>query len=599
MSQIARFINAFIRTLLAPFVWVQRFVRSDPAAQSARLLRSQGQRLRYLGSLSGQLAQRLIPRRFKVAYPADDRRALPGKDAAQAGEFGQPAQRRIRELARRAAFSQIHLVARESGQRLVLHIGSATGESFAEVILNDGTPQAAQLRFQLADENVYGAPLLLRVASASQETVVTVDNTVATPEAPLADGAVLDVNGRLYDVQLYAFGNLPAVTRVDAAWATDVGPNNDKNQDAVGIYQHPKAYMFTVADGVGGGYAGEEVSEFSVKYLLSVFRQNIQYDQFSWYEVYAKAFEYINAEVRNFVEVAPSAAGTTLTSVFIRNWTAYIAHVGDSRLYHLRGNDLRQVTTDHNQEREIDTRNRAGMPTRVKRTVLQKAIGKADSIQPEIQTLALQPKDRLLLTTDGVTNQINHDELYDLITSLPPSQIPIELVALANARNNTDNATVVLIDVMSEAYDRDVWLAEPQDRVYVGGPAWYLKLSGPAATNTAHAAARQLGCWLLLVLVVGGGLLWGGYQARAFFGSGNDTAAEMRPSQTVEMVITPAETTTQPLAAPTSTVTAEEATLPVGVETALPPTELQMEITATSTLPPTRMLVPTSTLRPS
>ena len=367
--------------------------------------------------------------------------------------------------------------------------------------------------------------------------------------------------------------------------------------------------MFTVADGVGGGYAGEEVSEFSVKYLLSVFKENIDYEQFSWFDVYDKAFRYVNAEVRHFVDAAPSVAGSTLTSVFIRNWTAYIAHVGDSRVYHLRGNEFRQVTTDHNRERNVKTRSRAGRTVTVKRSILQKAIGKNDTIQPEIQTLALQPKDMLLLVTDGITNNVSDDEIYEILNSKRLSDVPDELIALTNSRDNTDNASAIVIDVMREAYDRDVWLADPEDRVFVGGPAWYLKLSGPAETDTSYNAATQLGCLLLMVLMFGSCIFWSGYQVQQFF-FGPPPAQDINTVSVTEDANTmPTKTATQAdmvtappsTLIPTQTFTSEATVFAPTATFTLVPTATFIPQPPSNTDPtddaPVRLPIPTSTLR--
>ena len=59
----------------------------------------------------------------------------------------------------------------------------------------------------------------------------------------------------------------------------------DDNQDAIGLYQHQDGYMFTIADGVGGGYAGDIVSEYAVKYLLKTFQKNIDY-RLSWIDIH-------------------------------------------------------------------------------------------------------------------------------------------------------------------------------------------------------------------------------------------------------------------------------------------------------------------------
>ncbi|MEL7233835.1 MAG: protein phosphatase 2C domain-containing protein [Chloroflexota bacterium] len=604
LSAILRPISQVGRTIRAPFAALNNFRMNNPVSRTTRVFKSQGQQIRSIGNVPGQVGRQLVPKRFRmaqrgeVADPAD----IPEEDKRRAGEFDRARKRkRIRGTARKATFTQIHMVDRATAERTILHIGSPTGVNFAEYIINPGTSRTIVLQFWMSDETLYGSPLTLRVASGPKDATISVDNQLAQPEVPVKSGSRMEINGRLYDITLFVTGDLPAVTRVDAVWETNIGPVRDINQDAIGIYQHPQGYMFTVADGVGGGYAGEEVSAFSVKYMLSVFKRNIAYTHFSWYDVYDKAFRYINAEVRNFAQTTPQATGTTLTSVFIRNWTAYVAHVGDSRLYHLRGNVLRQITNDHNRNVEMETRNRAGYAVKQTRTILSRAIGRNEQIDPEIQTLSLQPNDMLLLATDGVLKQIPDDELYEIMTTKRFTEIAAEMVERANSRNNTDNATVIAIDVMREAYDRDVWLADPDDRVFVGGPSWYLKLKNPTNLNTAYSLITRTGCLVIAIIIVALNAAWVGRQVQRFNtflrertalidrSAANDSGVQFitQPAQEIQ-IFTIEPTVTEPAPA-TATITLVPTLTPRPTD---PPTA-----TLTSTVTPTP-IPPTSTLRP-
>ncbi len=598
-----RFITRFVQMIQTPFTQARGFMANNPATRSAQVLKSQGQQLRFLTSMPQQMGKRLVPKRFRTVsrgkVAAED---IPEDDPQRAAEFDRARKRRrVRGVARKAAFTQIHITPRGAPGRTVLHIGSATGESFTEYIYQYGTPQAVQLQFWLADETVKGAPLLLRVGRVPGEVTISVDNKLLDGDMPIRNGSVLDVDGTLFDIRLVAYGDLPAVTRVDAVWETNVGPAMEINQDALGIYQHPKAYMFNIADGVGGGYAGEEVSAFSVKYLLTVFKRNIKYTHFSWYDVYAKAFAYTNAEVRNFVQAAPSAAGTTLTSVFIRDWTAYIAHVGDTRIYHLRGINMRQITTDHNETVEIETRNRQGLPVKKRRDILYKAIGRADSIDADIQTLALQPDDILLLVTDGITKLVTDAEIYAVLTTQRFTAIPEELVELANSRNNTDNASTIAIRVLPQAYDRDVWVADPSDRVWVGGPTYPLKLRGPASINTAYSIVTGTGCFLIMLALFIFGLIWSVGQVRqavqAFRGPPTDViAVEAINADAAQVTFTVApDVTATSIHTNTPAVTPTASLTPLPTMTPRPTSTLTQTPTLTPTVTP---IPPTSTQRP-
>ncbi|MEO0565727.1 MAG: protein phosphatase 2C domain-containing protein, partial [Chloroflexota bacterium] len=363
--------------------------------------------------------KRVVPGRFRTATvgDADPDKELPPEEIERRGGRRRATRGRRVRIAQRIDFTQVHLISKTTHQRTILHIGSTIGTSETEVILNPKTKHAIRLKFSKMNDTNFGAPFAVTLVAAPRDTSLSVDNRSARPTVGFRNGSLMNVGGESYDVELNAGGSLPAITRVNAAWATNVGPRRDINQDAIGIYQHPRAYMFTVADGVGGGYAGEEVSEYAVKYLQSVFKKNIDFEKLSWYDIYQTAYRYINQEVRNWVQNTPQPAGTTLSSMFIRSWTAYIAHVGDSRIYLLRHGQLRQLTTDHNSEVEVETRNRAGYPVTVVKSVLQRAIGKSDGITADVSTLTLQPKDRIVMMTDGVSNNMEDQEIADILRS--------------------------------------------------------------------------------------------------------------------------------------------------------------------------------------
>jgi len=515
-----RYVNQFFRIIRAPFELFRSFLRTNPLTQGYRAIAGVGRQFNQSLSGPSRALKRIIPKRFRTASPRgeeDEDKDLPPEEAARRGGRRRAQRGRRVRTARKVEFTQVHLINQHGRQRQIVHVGSEVGARASEIILRPGTRRAIRLQFAAVDEAIHGTPLAVTLLSGPRDATLMVDNRDARPTAPIRNGAELNVDGENYTIELYAGGSLPAQTRVDAAWGTNVGPRRDQNQDAVGIYQHPDAYMFTIADGVGGGYAGDEVSEYAVKYLQSVFKKNIEYQNLSWYDIYNTAYSYINQEVRNWVQRTPQPAGTTLTSMFIRNWSAYIAHAGDSRVYLLRYGELQQLTTDHNADVEIETRNRAGYPVTVVKSILQKAIGKTDTIAPDIMTISLQPRDRILMLTDGVSNRVDDQEIETILTNNSIALVPDELIELANSRDNTDNASAIALEVMEEAYERDVWVADPEDRVYVGGPAWYLKLSQPQDMNTVYSFLTGTGCLIIMFAVFLFGTFWAVDTVRGVF----------------------------------------------------------------------------------
>jgi protein phosphatase len=497
--RIIQTIRLFFSGLLRPFSSIGFFIRSAQANNPLVLLRRafQGIGRQISAILRWPKLNLPLPKGMKVSvedWREDFRRADEVKKRVKAPQ--------------RAQFSQIHLVNQTTGERTVLHIGTLVGRGATDTTLN-----GVHVQFMQSEAGAKAPITAKRLDSGP----LTIDGIPLKGSGGISNGSLLGINGADFACELFAWDVTPVVTRVNASWATSVGNVRERNEDAIGIYQHPRAYLFAVADGVGSGEASDEVSALAVRYLLAAFHRNVRY-QMNWSEVLQKAFENINAEVRQFARRSAFPVGTTLTAVIIQDYTAYVAHVGDSRLYHGHEHFAQQVTIDHVRQMPViqDTRraNEADVPP-PNRDVLIKAIGKSDTIQPDIFTIRLQPGDKLLLCTDGIPKEVSLDEINDILYGSHPREVAGRLTALANERGGTDNATAVALDVMVEPYIEDIWKAQPDKRVFVGyNPSWKLRMGKPQQPDTRTPADTRAGCLLVAVVLVVAALLFAG-RARA------------------------------------------------------------------------------------
>jgi hypothetical protein len=255
--------------------------------------------------------------------------------------------------------------------------------------------------------------------------------------------------------------------------------------------------------------------------------------------------------MRNFVKRSAFSAGTTLTSVIIKDWEASIAHVGDSRLYHWRNDTLTQITRDHARREPIIENTRRANDTRTPspmRDVLEKAMGKTDLIQPDLINLRLLPGDKLLLCSDGVTGVIPIEELGQLVANERANTLAETLVRIANEKGTKDNASAVAVEVMREGYVEDIWRARETDRIYVGNRNRSLRLNKPEDHLETHHPERR-GNWLraIVALIILVGIIWGI--------SALNTRQQNLASAALTSTVTPSPTATviQPTAIPTTT----------------------------------------------
>lgn len=588
MAFINNWLNAVLNVprSISQSMWsAQSALRNNPLTWARRDLQGLAGQARTMRDMPRVIGNQLLPPQLRPS--GGKQRSATGKPVAlpevdaRLERRGKRRGHRVRTPASRAELSQIHLTYTATGERHVLHVGRSTGQGSVQLRVDTGAAQPVLLEFAQENQTRGTTAMLTYLAGASN---VMVDAVPVDRRAVVKDGSIITVGSAEYTVELFSFRNLPLMTRVDAAWATNVGPIRDVNQDAIGIYQHRRAYLFAIADGVGGGYAGDEVSAFAVQYLLMVFKKNIPYE-LAWHDIFTKAYEHINAEVRTFALAAPSPAGCTLTAVVIKEWTAYVAHVGDSRLYLLRGARFARLTTDHNRNVPVESSEPGNAPVRT-RSVLERAIGKTDTIEPELQSIPIQPGDKLLLVTDGVNNQLADHEIEEIVATRRLDEIPDLLVEKANQRGNFDNASAIVIQVLDSVYARDDWKALPDERVFVGGANYPLNLERPREMITQHPSVIGMGCVAVVGVLLLLGLCWGSLQlwqgAQQWLASADAAASTEQPTAVVIPSLTPLSAA-QPINTTPSTSLIPTLTLPPSITPLAPTSTLRADADLAST----------------
>ncbi|MDX2161450.1 MAG: protein phosphatase 2C domain-containing protein [bacterium] len=419
--------------------------------------------------------------------------------------------------------SQIHLIDERTSARTVIHIGSSVRGSEREIALEGALPAGAnwipgtpniptqkivRLRFTQVNPRDYDAPIVVELADGDVELAVDQQGAAAlnvTPGllgAPLRHNSLLKLDDHTFRCELLTAGRIPP-PRLQVAYNSVIGPVQDHNEDALGIYPHRKAQLFVLADGVGGAEAGEKISEYAVKWLLRAFHQYVRTrddEEYDWQLLLASAFRAINADVRHFGRLSSAAAGTTLTAVILYGWDAYIAHVGDSRLYQWNTVQLRQVTHDH-----VSVVTEKTLRGTHKRSVLMKAIGKADTVEPDIFVMRVQPDDRLILCSDGVYKVLGDAALSDLLQDGSLSALPDRMINAANERYNNDNLSVIAVRALPPAPGASrpepipIRSLPKVPRVYLGYQrSWRLRLKAAEeiATHPGIRRREQIAAWL-------------------------------------------------------------------------------------------------------
>ncbi|MBI4509451.1 MAG: serine/threonine-protein phosphatase [Deltaproteobacteria bacterium] len=243
---------------------------------------------------------------------------------------------------------------------------------------------------------------------------------------------------------------------------TDVGQKRLLNEDyfliddALGLY--------VVADGVGGHAKGEIASHEAVEQVAMWIRRHLREidgaiargDDESMQEIHRLLESGVQQAcymVFGLAELDPAKRGmsTTMSVLLCRGGMAFVAQVGDSRIYRLRGGELLQITEDHTL---INWRLKHGLITadeaRVSsgKNVITRAVGHKEYVQVDTLRGFLSASDRFLLCTDGLHGYLeDRNDVVELMTTASLREAAAKAIALANDKGGSDNITAVLVAV--------------------------------------------------------------------------------------------------------------------------------------------------------
>ena len=227
--------------------------------------------------------------------------------------------------------------------------------------------------------------------------------------------------------------------------STDTGRRRRRNEDAF-VCEPP---LFAVADGMGGAQAGEVASRLAADSVreaklgdLPSPEQTVELIREANRRVYAYSSE--NASTRGM--------GTTMTVALVEGSVVTIGHVGDSRAYLLREDQLTQLTQDHSLVAELVRSGRLSpkeAESHPRRSVITRALGTESDVEVDVFSIRAQNGDLFLLCSDGLTSMVSDEEIAKLLVAARADldSAGEKLVAAANQAGGEDNITVVLFEL--------------------------------------------------------------------------------------------------------------------------------------------------------
>jgi serine/threonine protein phosphatase PrpC len=240
---------------------------------------------------------------------------------------------------------------------------------------------------------------------------------------------------------------------MQVAGLTHIGNVRNINEDKFYIGE---PYLFIIADGMGGHKAGEIASSNAVDFIKDMLLDDLKNDGIDKLDMPDRIVEAVigaNKHVYNksLTDKELLGMGTTIVCMVIYENKAYIANVGDSRLYIIRNNSIVQITHDHSYVAELL---KAGNITEEeaihhsKKNLITRAVGYQEHVEVDIQITEIFESDILLMCTDGITNMISDLEVMEIIKSNDDINKNCNyIVEEANRRGGFDNSTLIIIKV--------------------------------------------------------------------------------------------------------------------------------------------------------
>lgn len=258
--------------------------------------------------------------------------------------------------------------------------------------------------------------------------------------------------------------------------ASDKGKQRDHNEDSLDLYEpkdpdqlESRGRLFVVADGMGGHEAGAVASDRACRKIT----EQYYYSDLSLSVPASlkKAFETANTEVFRLSQTKGRWRGmgtTAVAAVLKGDDELCVAHVGDSRAYLVRGEEIRQITRDHSwvQQRIDDglSPDAAQAEARKRRRMgaITRSLGRRPRVDVDVlRGEGIQPGDILVLCSDGLSDLVSDREIWRVVTRCRSQRAAEQLIGLANHRGGRDNITVLIVKVIDPEQEEE---AQTQER---------------------------------------------------------------------------------------------------------------------------------------
>jgi protein phosphatase len=316
---------------------------------------------------------------------------------------------------------------------------------------------------------------------------------------------------------------------------TDIGSMREENQDALGDLKLDGGAFLAVADGMGGYAGGSLAARLAIDKLLEHVEEHWKKQDCQPREILRDAVQAANKAVREkaLSNEELQDMGTTCVCALVCEDKYYLAHVGDSRAYLFRQGRLTLLTEDHTVIQQLIKKGKVGpleASYHPSAGILMRCLGQLEEVEPDLAgPEELQPGDRLMLCSDGLTGMVYEDEIAQVMTQKEMEPAGDTLIQMANEAGGFDNITVGILQAgvfPEDAGDWDLIVDSPEGLALLAAegrlppdidqktlrhtvvmPAVGGEVAEPTLPSVAHQEEWKPGRDRLKVLLLVGGVL--------------------------------------------------------------------------------------------
>lgn len=230
---------------------------------------------------------------------------------------------------------------------------------------------------------------------------------------------------------------------------SDIGNNRDLNEDYTGFLEDDCTRFYVIADGMGGHNAGEVASKLAVEKAIDYIKSHR--DVCPQKELIKNAIDAANIEIYKYAQqsVELKGMGTTITACLVINNTLTVANVGDSRCYAIYEDRIEKITKDHSLVQQLLDN---GSITEEEayhhpnKNIITRALGTSKNVEIDIFELGLEKIKKVLICSDGLSNDVYENEMFEIAINNDNQVACINLVELSKQKGSRDNISVIIFE---------------------------------------------------------------------------------------------------------------------------------------------------------